>query len=530
MQGFTTRKFNLMACPRSLGVSCLLLISNSLLSGCTTQRESVKLASGMGGGFYQRLGEQIADSVAMTGDMTVENLETQGSVQNLQDLRDRKTDFAIAQLDVASEFMRKGEVQAIVALANEQVQVITQTDSPIQTFADLQGKRVAIGAQGSGIHHTASQLFQAANIKIQPNDASFPTGAQKLLNHQLDAMVYVGSVGASERLRQQFLQTTGLRLVPLPVSLINYITGLEPGSYRPATIAMGTYRPSPPMPHQDLPTFSTATVVVTRPDVSDKKVGLLTWAIVANSRKYAQFYPELETGDANALLQAGLFYVHPAAIAVFKQGDPREAWMRYLEGNNDLQAGLVILFGSSGIGLFLQYWRRERAKKLVGTTAKRISELKALLPHDPQETLRGIEELSQEHHVMFIDGVVTSDVYEEVRQKTQMFADQCRNILERQRKTFVMDTLLLLDDWQETLQTNPEAAVKKLSQIKHQYREMLIADQVDIQAYIEIMELTLISLMTLTPRVSAISSEPANSLPANAAATLPMTVDPDQTG
>jgi uncharacterized protein len=478
----------------------LLLIS---VGGCSANRvEFVRLASGPTGGFYHSLGQHIGESVQLTGNMVLENQETQGSLQNLQALRDRKVDFAIVQLDVANAFMRQGEVQAVLVLANEQVHVITQANSAVKTLTDLRGQRVAIGTSGSGIHYTATRLFRAANLNIQPDDINVATGIQKLQAGQVAALVYVGSVGASEKLRQQFLETTNLRLIPLSSSLVNYLTGLDPGSYRRATIAAGTYRPTPPLPAQNLSTLSTATVVVTRPDVSNRKVGLLTWAILSNSRKYAQFYPELETGDAKTLLQTGLFYVHAAAIAVFQEGDPREAWIRYLESNNDLQAGLVILLGTSGIGLFLQYWRRERSKKLLGTTTKRINELKELLPHDPQETLRGIEELAQEHRVMFIDGVVSTDVYEEVRQKTQMFTDQCRNILDRQREKFILDTLLLLDDWQETLQTDPEAAVKKLSQIKQQYREMLMADQVDIQAYMEIMELTLISLMTLAPRLS----------------------------
>jgi hypothetical protein len=82
----------------------------------------------------------------------------------------------------------------------------------------------------------------------------------------------------------------------------------------------------------------------------------------------------------------------------------------------------------------------------------------------------------------------------------------CRNLLEQRRKRFVLDTLLLLDDWQASLQLDPQAALQKLNQIKQQYREMLLADQVDIKAYIELMEL--ISVMTLVPQTSAVSSRP----------------------
>jgi len=58
----------------------------------------------------------------------------------------------------------------------------------------------------------------------------------------------------------------------------------------------------------------------------------------------------------------------------------------------------------------------------------------------------------------------------------------------------------LLDEWQGTLQTHPEVALQKLSQVKQQYREMLISDQIDLKVYIELMELTLISVMPLVPK------------------------------
>ncbi len=93
-----------------------------------------------------------------------------------------------------------------------------------------------------------------------------------------------------------------------------------------------------------------------------------------------------------------------------------------------------------------------------------------------------------------------------MRQKTQTFADRCQNLLEQRRKRFVLDTLLLLDDWQASLQLDPQAALQKLNQIKQQYREMLLADQVDIKTYIELMEL--ISVMMLVPQTSAVSSRP----------------------
>jgi predicted CopG family antitoxin len=168
--------------------------------------------------------------------------------------------------------------------------------------------------------------------------------------------------------------------------------------------------------------------------VNQRTIGLITWAILANARNYSPFYPELQEGEEAALLRKGLFYVHPAAENVFEQGDPRAALVRYWENNSDLQAGVFILGATSMVGFLFQRWRKERSKKLLNTTINQMNDLKMLLSEDPQQALQGIEDLRQEHRLRFIDNTVTSEIYEELQQKTQTFSDQCRTLIEQQRK------------------------------------------------------------------------------------------------
>ncbi|OLP18215.1 TRAP ABC transporter substrate-binding protein [Leptolyngbya sp. 'hensonii'] len=475
------------------------------LSSCSLQPEVANLSSGTNGGYYHRLGQQMISSADTKVSMTVRQLESQGSRQNLQRLLDRQVDFALVQLDVASEAMRQGKVQAVLTLSNEHIHVIAPNNSPLNSLADLQGKRVAVGTPGSGIRFTSAQLLKAAGLTVREDESDFDTAIQKLRTGQLDAMIYVGGLGGSKKLRTEFETVPALKILPIQPGLVNYITIQDPGSYQAATIPLGTYNPRPEIPAQPTSTLSTATVLATRPDVSSQKIGLLAWAIISSARQYSQFYPELKSGDSQELLQKGILYIHPAAQDVFLHGDPRSAWIRYLEGNNDLQAGIFIIVGTSILGLIFQQVRRERSKKLITTTNRSIAEFKTLLPHNPQQAMDGIEDLRQEHRLQFIDGTMTGEVYEQIQQKTQMFADQCRNVLEQQRRQFILDNLLLLDEWQATLQSDSEVAMQKLGQLKQQYREMLLAGQVDIEAYIELMELTLMSVMTLTNDRSALS-------------------------
>ncbi|WP_017318333.1 TAXI family TRAP transporter solute-binding subunit [Mastigocladopsis repens] len=472
------------------------------LNSCSSQPRSITISSGIVGSYYNRLAEQIDHSSKATVKLSVQNFESQGSQQNIESLLAHKVDFAIAQLDVANEVMRQGKVKAVAVLANEYVHIITRQDSGLKTFTDLKGKRVAIGTSGSGMSFTAKRLLKADNISVQPDYSSFDEAFKKLKSRQVDAVIYVGSLGASKNLRRQFVNNPDFRLLPIEPALINHLTVFDPGSYHGAELPVGTYTSLPPIPDQKVLTLSTPTVLVTRPEMNRPTVALVTWSILSTARTYSQFYPALQNEEPKNLLRKGLFYIHPAAEEVLENGDPRMALMRYWENNNDLQSTVVILVTTSVVGLLLRQWRRQRSKKMVTTTTNRINELKSLLPDHPQQALDGIEDLSQEHRLMFVEGAVTTEVYEQLRHKTQTFTDQCRRLLEQQRKKFVMETLLLLDEWQVTLQSDPEAALQKLSYIKQQYRDMLLSDQVDIDAYMELMQLTLISLMTLVPKNS----------------------------
>lgn len=507
--------------PWSAGIT--LAILNLVLPGCTSLPETFQLSTGSPTGYYYRLGQEIEASVEDTVNLNVDVQESQGSLDNLQQLLAGDIDMALVQLDVAEEKMKAGDVKAIAILAQEHIHLIGRqpaapANSPATasanspdaapaaapaTLLDLGGETLAIGAPGSGIRFTAEQLLQAARLggpnAIQTSDAGFSDALDLLSQGRVDAAFYVGRLGANARLREAFASDPSLQLLSISPGLVNFLAIQNPGVYQAATIPEGIYGVSPNIPNQALTTLTTPTVLVTRPDTSPKAVRLITWSIVATARRYAAFYPELQAGDPNRVLRQGLFFVHPGAINVYEYGDPRQAWVRYWENNSDLQAGIFILLGTSVAGMVLQYWRKQRSKHLVGRIYRRILEVNELLTESPQAALREIEELSQDNRLQLIVGKLPEEVYAQVQQKTQSFSDQCRSVIAQQRREKILNTLLLLDDWQATLQSDPEAALSKLGQIKQQYRDMLLANEVDIQAYMELTELTLISVMTLAP-------------------------------
>ncbi len=476
---------------KTLFVSSLLLTISIFVGSCTTKKNIVSISSGSPGSGYQSISSQIklsAESIEQID--VIDNNNSQGSQQNLQRLLNKEVDFAIVQLDVASAAMKAGKVKTLLVLTQEYLHLVTKEDSDIKSLADLQGKRVIVGASGSGIYFTSKRIFEASNLtikEIKSNEARL----EKLINGEIDAFVYVGPLTTSEKFQQELKQSPQLRFIPIDPSLINYLTIQFPESYQGAIIPQGTYNPLPELPNQDLPTISTPGALITRPDISKRTVSLLTWAIVSNFRQYSPFYPELASQQDASLLSEGLIYLHPGAQQVFDEGDPRVAWQRYLQENKPLQAAFIMLVSTSSIGFLLRWLRRNRQNNLLKANRQTINELRQLLDNSPQKAREEIENLRQKYRLMLIDGTVTQEVYEQIEKMTQIFSEQCQRLQEKQRESSLNKILILMNEWSKEIPDDLILEHQQLKHSHHKYQEMLQAGQLDLQTYLQMIQLTL---------------------------------------
>ena len=122
--------------------------------------KSVAIVSGGQTGVYYPTARAIA-SLAQKQDPTLQvDVRTSGgSVANARHLGNGEADFAIMQNDIAA-YARDGALMfegdavtnlvGVASLYAEHIQIVARADSGIKTVADLKGKRVAIGALGSG--------------------------------------------------------------------------------------------------------------------------------------------------------------------------------------------------------------------------------------------------------------------------------------------------------------------------------------------------------------------------------------------
>lgn len=124
---------------------------------------------------------------------------TGASVANINLLMDKKVEVVIVQNDTAlyaytGEKMFEGQtfegIRGLATLYSEPLQIVT-SDPTIKSVADLKGKRLAVGAIGSGVEANARQIIAAAGMDFETDiDAkflSFSEASAGLKDKQVDA-------------------------------------------------------------------------------------------------------------------------------------------------------------------------------------------------------------------------------------------------------------------------------------------------------------------------------------------------------
>jgi uncharacterized protein len=169
----------------------------------SAQKKFMSIATGTTTGAYFALGGGISKLVKdkMPGyELAVES--TAGSIANLRLLTANKVDIAFAASDMTyyakmgmEQFQSEGKekyknLRGLSALYQEVIQVVTLEGSPIEKLSDLKGKKVAVGAAGSGTMLAARLMLRAAGLTfddIKPDYLNMGDAANALADHNNDA-------------------------------------------------------------------------------------------------------------------------------------------------------------------------------------------------------------------------------------------------------------------------------------------------------------------------------------------------------
>jgi len=324
---------------RSFLLSAALLLTMSLVTACggggnaggsqgggqagSNDPSQLVIATGGTGGTYYPLGGGMADLITKNAGVTATAQTTGASAENMRLIRDKKADIAFTQSDIAeyaskgsNMFQQDGKIdsfQAIGALYNETIQIVVAANSNINTVADLKGKRVSVGAPGSGTEMNAQQILEAYGLKfedLQLQRLSFADSAKAIQDGQLDAAFQ--TAGTPTAAITELAATTGVKIIPIDADKIDAMIAKYP-FYVKTTVPGNTYTTV----SDDITTVSVKSMLVVRADLSEDLVYKVTKAIFENTDKLGHAKAKeikLETALSGVSLP-----VHPGAKKFFDE-------------------------------------------------------------------------------------------------------------------------------------------------------------------------------------------------------------------
>ena len=312
----------------------LALVLVLSLAACGSKDDVVKMRFVTGGesGTYYAFGGAIAQHATNSDNgIEVVGLAGSGSKANCQELQAGNAELAFCQSDVMAYayngtnlFATEGKIDnfsTVAALYMEQVQIVT-LDPSIKTVADLEGKRVSVGAAGSGVYFNAVDILTAYGLgdvdaegkftKIKGTYQSFADSANSLKDGQIDAAFIVS--GAPTTAIVELATTKTTYLVELEDTYIDKLLQASP-YYSKSVIKAGTYNGQT----EDATTVAVGAVVLARNDVPEAAIYALTADIFDNASSLVSTHAKY--GELSLEFGASVTSVpyHPGAAKYFAE-------------------------------------------------------------------------------------------------------------------------------------------------------------------------------------------------------------------
>ena len=304
-----------------LAVALVLVFA---LAGVASAQTFVSLATGGTGGTYYPVGGGMADIISRNLPDVQMTAETgNASVANLNLIGTNQIEMALVQNDVAY-FAYNGQmmfdkayknVMTVAVLYPETIQVIAMKKSGVKKITDLPGKRVSVGAPGSGVLADVQLIFRVLGYKfgdMNTDFLDFNNTAQRMKDGQIDVGFVVAGYPTASIMDLATLHD--ITLVEFDEELIDKLHSEYPFFVK-HVIPAGTYKGV----DKDTTTVAVQAMWVCDAGLSDDLVYRITKAFWENVEDLYQVHARARQITLDTALEGVSVPVHPGAAKYYKE-------------------------------------------------------------------------------------------------------------------------------------------------------------------------------------------------------------------
>ncbi len=276
----------------SLALMAAFVLASSVAFAAEAKR--FVMATGGTSGVYYPLGGAISQvlSTKSGGAFSFTAQATGASGENMRLVAGKEADLAILQNDVADAAFKGlapfkitlDNVRAIARLYPEYIHVVASKDSGVKILEDFKGKKVSVGARGSGNEVNCRQMFAFYGLdyrNVEPVFLPYGETADQFKDRAIDGFVF--SIGTPSPAIQDVTTTQQVTFVPLDGDISDKVVAKFPYLVKDS-IPANTYTGQT----EAVPTLSVQAILVVNKDMSDEDAYLITKTLFENVDEIAK--------------------------------------------------------------------------------------------------------------------------------------------------------------------------------------------------------------------------------------------------
>jgi TRAP transporter TAXI family solute receptor len=285
----------------------------------------ITILTGSTSGVYYPLGVGLSQIFRTAiPEATISVQATAASAENLNLLQAARGEFAFTLGDVLVDAWQGradagfkaplDRLRVIGGIYSNYVQIVANAETGVTTLADLKGRRISVGAPGSGTELNARAIVRAAGLSYgdfsRVEYLPFGESVDLIKNRQLDITLQSAGLGVASL--RDLAASVKIAVVPIPPDVVRAVGNPV---YQPGVIPAGTYA------GQDAP-VATATIrnfLVTHEGVPEDLVYRMTKSMFEHLDQLAASHvsaKEITPEDAVRDLPLPL---HPGAAAYYRE-------------------------------------------------------------------------------------------------------------------------------------------------------------------------------------------------------------------